>query len=225
MFDEMPEEIDILMAASFGALTVIFIASFIILMYICWRQKRGQTWERLEKKKHKKKSDSEPELALALSEIGLGNALEQILNDDHWMKDASGLLPQCLEVLRTCHSLTERLCSLAIMSPQKPSKLAPPSKIIEFARRIPGRVDDVVKSMHPPLDPRLLEARIATLILSVGQLTLLVQSSCGINKQQLNWVEKGLDDLDSHLAILRKASNEVEASYFTNDNSAANSEV
>lgn len=137
------------------------------------------------------------------------------------MQDASGLLPKCLEVLRTCHSLTERLCSLAMMNPQKPSKLTSPSKIIEFARRIPGRVDDVVKCMHPPLDPRLLEARTAALILAVGQLTLLVQSSCGINKQQLAWIEKGLDDLDEHLAVLREASNETEAVYFGNNNAAS----
>lgn len=174
--------------------------------------------------KGKKKSDSEPELALALSEIGLGNALEQILNDEHWMQDASGLLPICLEVLRTCHSLTERLCSLAMMGHNKSSKFVSPNKLIDFAKRIPSRVDDVVKSMYPPLDPRLLEARTAALILAVGQLTLLVQTSCGINKAQLAWIENGLDQLDGHLAVLRKASNEIEASYLSNNN-AANSQV
>lgn len=37
--------------------------------------------------KTKKKS---PELALALSDIGLGNALEQILENKQWVDDATG---------------------------------------------------------------------------------------------------------------------------------------
>lgn len=150
--------------------------------------------------------------------------MEQILNDEHWMQDASGLLPICLKVLRTCHNLTERLCNLAMMGHNKSSKFVSPNKLIDFAKRIPSRVDDVVKSMYPPLDPRLLEARTAALILAVGQLTLLVQTSCGINKSQLAWIENGLDELDTHLAVLRKASNEIEASYLSNNN-AANSQV
>lgn len=32
-------------------------------------------------------------------------------------------------------------------------------EIIEVAKKISPRVDDVVKAMYPPLDPRLLEAR------------------------------------------------------------------
>lgn len=39
--------------------------------------------------KHKKKC-TEPELALALNDIGLGSALEQILGDKQWVDDASG---------------------------------------------------------------------------------------------------------------------------------------
>lgn len=207
------EEIDFLMAGAIGALVAIFVASLIILVWICvQRRRRGRNWERLDKTRR-----GEPELALALSEIGLGNALEQILNDEHWISDASGLIPQCLAVLRTCHSLTERLTSLA-MGPQKSSTY----KLIEAAKRIPSRVDDVVKSMYPPLDARLLEARTAALILAVGQMTLLAQNLSGFNKQHLVWMEAGLEQLDGHLAVLRKASNECERVFMNNN---ANSQV
>jgi len=214
LVEQSAEELDYLMAGAIGALLVILFASFVILIYMCVRQKKGRNWERLDKRR---KSKPEPELALALSEIGLGNALEQILNDEHWINDASGLIPQCLAVLRTCHSLTERITGLA-MGPQKASTL----KLVEAAKRIPSRVDDVVKSMYPPLDPRLLEARTAALVLAVGQLTLLAQNLSGFSKQQVS-IEKGLDELDGHLAVLRKASNEIEASFMNNN--AANSEV
>lgn len=162
----------------------------------------------------------EPELALALRDIGLGNALEQILSDEHWINDASGLIPQCLAVLRTCQKLTERLTRLALsVEPRKGST----HKLIEAAKRIPSRVDDVVKSMYPPLDPRLLEARAAALVLAVGQLTLLAQTLAGFNKQNFQWIEQGLDELEGHLVVLRKASNEIEAAYMNNN--AANSAV
>lgn len=46
----MTQDIDVLMAAAIGALSVIFLASFVILVYICWRQKRNNKWERLEKR-------------------------------------------------------------------------------------------------------------------------------------------------------------------------------
>lgn len=43
------------------------------------------------KKKKQKRKCPEPELALALNDIGLGSALEQILGDEQWVDDASGM--------------------------------------------------------------------------------------------------------------------------------------
>lgn len=111
---------------------------------------------------------------MALNDIGLGSALEQILNDEQWMDDASGVIPHCLAILRTCHSLTERLAELA-MRPMT-TKYDSSHRLIESTKRVPFRVDDVVRSMHPPLDLRLLEARLAALVLAVGQVALLTQS-------------------------------------------------
>lgn len=141
-------------------------------------------------------------MALALSDIGLGSALEQILNDEQWVDDASGLIPHCLTVLKTCHSLTERLANLAM----RPLGMkGSTDRLVEAAKRVPSRVDDVVHSMYPPIDVRLLEARAAALVLSVGQLALLAQNMCG-NKQNLLWIEQGLLEMDNHLVVLREAA-------------------
>ena len=48
-------------------------------------------------------------------------------------------------------------------------------EIAQVSRLISPRVDDVVRSMYPPLDPRLLEARSSALVLSVSQLALIVR--------------------------------------------------
>lgn len=80
---------------------------------------------------------------MALSDIGLGSALDQILNEELWVDDHWGLLiPQCLAVLRACRSLTEKLATMAM----GPGIRAPANRVIEAAKRIPSRVDDVGKS-------------------------------------------------------------------------------
>lgn len=146
---------------------------------------------------------------MALNDIGLGSALEQILADEQWMDDATGVIPHCLAILRTCHSLTGRLAELA-MGPLAANKHDSTQRLIESTKRVPYRVDDVVRSMHPPLDLRLLEARLAALVLAVGQVALLAQSLSirQPDKQQhfLGWIDEGLNEMDAHLLVLRKTS-------------------
>lgn len=114
-----------------------------------------------------------------------------------------GVIPHCLAILRTCHSLTERLAELAMrpLSTKRDSM----HRLIESTKRVPYRVDDVVRSMHPPLDLRLLEARLAALVLAVGQVALLTQSVSLTqpDKQQhfLDWIDDGLNEMDAHLLV------------------------
>lgn len=49
-----------------------------------------------------------------LGEVTLNPNLEQILADEQWIDDATGLVPHCLAVLKICRFLTERLTALAI---------------------------------------------------------------------------------------------------------------
>ena len=86
----------------------------------------------------------------------------------------SGLAPHCLAILKTCHMLTEKLVGMTMGGPGGPTGSPSPggpaeqqqlgspdmlSELVTVARRIGPRVDDVVKALYPPLDPRLLEAR------------------------------------------------------------------
>lgn len=135
--------VDTLMAAAFGALAAIFIGAFIALILICRRQhKRRVNWERLSKTR-KSRYKKQPELSFVLNDIGLGNALEQIINDEQWVDDASGLMPHCLAILRTCHSLTEKLANVTI---NPISIKGSANRLIITAKRVPSRVDDVGKS-------------------------------------------------------------------------------
>lgn len=180
---------------------------------------------------------SEHELAFALNDIGLGSALEQILCDDQWMDDASGVIPHCLAILRTCHSLTERLAELASIRPIGNNKgtmsydaAQATARLIEATKRVPSRVDDVVRSMHPPFDVRLLEARLAALVLAVSQVALLTQSvaippnnSVVISARGAavgQWIDEALNDMHAHLLVLRHISEQQTA-----DEQSGNSRV
>lgn len=53
------------------------------------------------------------------SELELGEVnmnFEEILTDEQWIDDATGLIPHCLAILKTCRYLTERLTALAMNS-------------------------------------------------------------------------------------------------------------
>lgn len=91
------------------------------------------------------------------------------------------------------------------------------ARLIEATRRVPDRVDDVVRSMYPPFDLRLLEARLAALVLAVGQVALLTQSvsvggggaegtggASAASGAVAKWIDEGLNDMDAHLLVLRK---------------------
>ena len=112
-----------------------------------------------------------------------GQSVENVLNNPDWVEDATyvnlnalfnqtitlcsfscllcrGLAPHCLAILKTCHMLSDKLVGMTVQSNN--TELCSPetmTDLVATARRISPRVDDVVKSLYPPLDPRLLEAR------------------------------------------------------------------
>jgi hypothetical protein len=75
--------------------------------------------------------------------------------------------------------------------------------LLKVARRISPRVDDVVRSMYPPLDARLLEARTAALALAVTHLALVTRYGCSIGRssRRLAWIDQALTDMEPHLLV------------------------
>jgi len=69
------------------------------------------------------------------------------------------LLPHCLEILKTAHHLTDKLVSVTLTNAHQLQFPETLTDLVAIGRRIGTRVDDVVRALYPPLDPRLLEAR------------------------------------------------------------------
>ncbi|CAG9838138.1 unnamed protein product [Diabrotica balteata] len=197
-----PDYAEMVAAVAFGVLSAIFVSAFVILVVICRKQKmfyKSMFFEDAGVRPEKHLIDSEP------SELELGEVSANVedLTDEQWIDDATGLIPHCLAILKTCRYLTERLTALAMSSTPASGDFR---QIVESARRISSRVDDMVRSMYPPLDPRLLEARAAALTLAVTHLALLAKYECGSKERTLMWIDQSLHDMDSHLMFLRDAS-------------------
>lgn len=201
-----PEYAEMVAAIAFGVLSAIFVSAFVILIVICRRQRLFYKTTYLDG--HHDTSRPEKQLIepdrpeLELGEVNFN--FDGILTDEQWIDDATGLIPHCLAILKTCRYLTERLTTLAMSSTPLSGNF---SQIVDSAKRISSRVDDMVRSMYPPLDPRLLEARAAALTLAVTHLALIAKYECGQrDKYSTQWIDKLLEEMDGHVMFLREAS-------------------
>ncbi|KAG8566456.1 hypothetical protein GDO81_013259 [Engystomops pustulosus] len=150
-------------------------------------------------------TQSEPS-ELELDDVVITNPqIEAILEDEDWIEDASGLVSHCISILKICHTLTEKLVAMTMGSGAKMKTPSSLSDIIVVAKRISPRVDDVVRSMYPPLDPKLLDARTTALLLSVSHLVLVTKNACHLTVG-LDWIDQSLSAAEEHMQVLREAA-------------------
>ncbi|KAM7301432.1 putative transmembrane protein [Ixodes scapularis] len=149
---------------------------------------------------------------MELDDVRLHPDIEKILADEQWVDDATGLVPHCLAVLKTCHQLTERLVTVSVGSVRRPAQSQRQMvELAQLAQKVGPRVDDVVRAMYPPLDPRLLEARCTALVLSVVHLTLVMRTLCGLPSSP-GWIDEYLAHAETHIQVLREAGLAADAS-------------
>ncbi|KAL3282905.1 hypothetical protein HHI36_006063 [Cryptolaemus montrouzieri] len=203
MFEMPPEYSEMIAAIAIGVLSAIFISAFVILIMICRRQ-------RIYKHSYTDSEFSRPEVMLIsdkseveINNVDLTKSMDKILEDEQWVGDATGLIPHCLSILKSCRYLTERLTTLAMDTTHSKNGL---TLIVENAKKISSRVDDMVQSMYPPLDPRLLEARAAALTLAVSHLVLVARYECSDKKRNFSWIDQSLQDINTNMAVLRSAA-------------------
>ncbi|XP_045472317.1 transmembrane protein 98-like [Harmonia axyridis] len=203
MFEMPPEYSEMIAAVAIGVLSAIFISAFVILIMICRRQQHYKQsyadgeFSRPEIKLISNKSEVE------IIDIDLSKSMDEILENKQWVGDATGLIPHCLSILKACRYLTERLTALAMDATHSKKALA---SIVENAKKISSRVDDMVQSMYPPLDPRLLEARAAALTLAVSHLVLVARYECDDKKRNFIWIDQSLQEINENLSVLRSAA-------------------
>lgn len=201
------------MIVAIGVLATIFLASFVALVVVC-RQRYCRTKNLLTHYNNNKptvdligamETQSEPS-DLELDDVVITNPhIEAILEDEDWIEDASGLVSHCISILKICHTLTEKLVAMTMGSGAKMKTSSSLSDIIVVAKRISPRVDDVVRSMYPPLDPKLLDARTTALLLSVSHLVLVTKNACHLTVG-MDWIDQSLSAAEEHMQVLREAA-------------------
>ncbi|KAG9474264.1 transmembrane protein 98 [Eleutherodactylus coqui] len=205
-------EMETVVIVAIGVLATIFLASFVALVVVC-RQRYCRTKNLLTHYNNKPTVDligametqSEPS-ELELDDVVITNPqIEAILEDEDWIEDASGLVSHCISILKICHTLTEKLVAMTMGSGAKMKTPSSLSDIILVAKRISPRVDDVVRSMYPPLDPKLLDARTTALLLSVSHLVLVTKNACHLTVG-MDWIDKSLSAAEEHMQVLREAA-------------------
>ncbi|XP_059468752.1 transmembrane protein 98-like [Neocloeon triangulifer] len=189
----MPKEV--LVLAVLVILGIVFIACLVLFVYIC-------------RSRHAKKMTSEILIpnGPTVEDFRLHPNIEQILMRDLLM-DTTELEPQCLAILRSCHKVTEILSAIAVSLVHN-HKL---QRVAEVARQTSDRVDDVIRSMYPPVDSRLLEARAVALVLTVSHLATLMHFTYKHNQKVAKEIERELAAVEPFLQELRSAAKMVDA--------------
>ncbi|XP_006814880.1 transmembrane protein 98-like [Saccoglossus kowalevskii] len=116
---------DVVVAIAIVVLGIIFIGSLVALVLVCrHRYCRRINFSQLkdDDSRHNvtlvRASESNvtlEELGVELSDVNFTNpTLDEILQDENWIDDATGLMPHCIEILKTCKHLTERLVAITM---------------------------------------------------------------------------------------------------------------
>ncbi|XP_049769677.1 transmembrane protein 98-like isoform X1 [Schistocerca cancellata] len=243
------ERMETAVAIAIGALAAVFLGALVVLVVV-WRRHHTRYLDKLSAGKGEKLRDVDLLITdgggsgsigeVELGEVVLSPDAERILGEAAAGVGAGAgdLAAHGLAVLKACHALTERLTRLAAeqgrvgtsASKKGAGSVVAAHDIVEVARRISPRVDDVVRAVYPPIDARLLEARAAALALVVTHLALLVTAGGGAGvpgrrKRKAaagggvatggtatpSWLAQALADIDLHLLVLREAALSQEA--------------
>jgi transmembrane protein 98 len=199
-------QMELVVIFAIGILALIFLGSLAALIIICHQRYCRKDFF------FKHLSDTGPDVNLINGKVNSNNMelddvqihpdIDKILADSQWVDDVTGLIPHCLAILKGCHHLTERLVAstMAVINghDEREDTQQKLWEIIVISQKISPRVDDVLQSMYPPLDPRLLEARCFSLVLSVTHLALAIKYLCHIKS---HWIEESLSELEQQIKV------------------------
>ncbi|KFU90898.1 Transmembrane protein 98 [Chaetura pelagica] len=149
-----------------GVLATIFLASLVALVVVCRQRfchpqdlRRPCDTRPIVDLMGTSETPSEPS-ELELDDVVITNPhIEAILENEDWVEDASDLGVTTPRLGPSWSWCLEKLVAMTMGSGARVKSPASLGDIIVVAKRISPRVDDVVRSMYPPLDPKLLDAR------------------------------------------------------------------
>ncbi|VDN52815.1 unnamed protein product [Dracunculus medinensis] len=201
---------DIVVCLALIVLAAVFIFSSFIMFLMC--QRRAQFFKEQVSipLKFSKLRNENSDTVVQLSPL-----VAQILENNQWIYDVSGLLQHCVAILKLSHSVIEKLAKISLNSINEQLN----ESILIATHRIMPRFDDLIKTLATKqVDVRLLEARASSLVSASWALALPFTIIC---PKAVDFLNESLNEMEKHMEALRFVVDHAE-NYF-NDNVDSNS--
>ncbi|PFX28649.1 transmembrane protein 98-like [Stylophora pistillata] len=187
--------------------TVLTVSLFALLLLICTKRRCRKA--EFSQQQYQKQDAELVEAAwnTSRSEPGLDgfspqDDLPEMFLDPDWSGDAENLILHCIDLLKSCHVLTEQLVAHTMESSGTIKSPTEMDKIVTAAKNIRPRVDELVKAMYTPSDSKQIEERSTALYKSVCQLLQVVRSASN-RPDTLAWAGEIIVAIEKHMKAMQ----------------------
>uniref|UniRef100_A0A9J2P0R4 Transmembrane protein 98 n=2 Tax=Ascaris TaxID=6251 RepID=A0A9J2P0R4_ASCLU len=203
---------DIVVYLALFVLGAVFLFSLFILIVMCKRRALASPqYFRSSSLRFSKLRNANMESIMQLSPL-----IAQVLDNNQWIYDVTGMLQHCVAILKLCHATTEKLSSVPLTTISAQLN----DSILRATNRIVPRFDDLLRAMAASqVDIRILEARASSLVSACWALALPFTI---VNCKNVEVIDGALKEMESHAEALRLVVEQAEQRFNEQQNNDLN---
>lgn len=193
--------------------TVLTASLFALLLLICTKRRCRKA--EFSQQQYQKQDAELVQAAWNTSHTELGldgfspqDDLPEMFLDPDWSGDAEHLISHCIDLLKSCHVLTEQLVAHTMESSGTIKSPTEMDKIVTAAKEIRPRVDELVKAMYIPSDSKQIEEKSTALYKSVCQLLQVVRGASN-RPDALAWAGEITVAIEKHMEAMQSECHSV----------------
>nr|XP_058948290.1 transmembrane protein 98-like [Pocillopora verrucosa] len=193
--------------------TVVTASLFALLLLICTKRRCRKA--EFSQQQYQKQDAELVQAAWNTSHTELGldgfspqDDLPEMFLDPDWSGDAEHLISHCIDLLKSCHVLTEQLVAHTMESSGTIKSPTEMDKIVTAAKKIRPRVDELVKAMYIPSDSKQIEEKSTALYKSVCQLLQVVRGASN-RPDALAWAGEIIVAIEKHMEAMQSECQSV----------------
>ncbi|XP_058948290.2 transmembrane protein 98 [Pocillopora verrucosa] len=193
--------------------TVVTASLFALLLLICTKRRCRKA--EFSQQQYQKQDAELVQAAWNTSHTELGldgfspqDDLPEMFLDPDWSGDAEHLISHCIDLLKSCHVLTEQLVAHTMESSGTIKSPTEMDKIVTAAKKIRPRVDELVKAMYIPSDSKQIEEKSTALYKSVCQLLQVVRGASN-RPDALAWAGEIIVAIEKHMEVMQSECQSV----------------
>lgn len=193
--------------------TVVTASLFALLFLICTKRRCRKA--EFSQQQYQKQDAELVQVAWNTSHTELGldgfspqDDLPEMFLDPDWSGNAEHLISQCIDLLKSCHVLTEQLVAHTMESSGTIKSPTEMDKIVTAAKEIRPRVDELVKAMYIPSDSKQIEEKSTALYKSVCQLLQVVRGASN-RPDALAWAGEIIVAIEKHMEAMQSECQSV----------------